>query len=111
MILKRLSAFQYALEEYLATEPRHLKWMIKKSIQRLGIAVLRSWVLSRYDHQMMRRCGFFIEPLKLLKVFGTERLPVLVRPSTPEPKNQDFFIEGLDIRDINNWHIFKADSH
>jgi hypothetical protein len=31
--------------------------------------------------------------------------PILVRPTTPNPVEDDWFLNGLDMRDINNWKL------
>jgi GNAT superfamily N-acetyltransferase len=111
LILKQLSATQFVLAEYLAAAPKILNNLLKHAMKALNIIVLRTWVLSSDDHVHLSKLGFFVEPEKLMKRLGKERLPVLVRPSAFVINEKDFYIEGLDIRDINNWQIFFADSH
>ena len=59
----------------------------------------------------MKSCGFFVESNLFLKIFKRQRFPVLVRPTKPNLSDDDFLIEGIDIRDIENWQLFQSDRH
>ncbi len=111
LIIKKLTDTQYKIWEYATAEPGILKRMIKAVMHQKTIPFLRSWALSADDKYLMKKCGFIAAPVKLWNFLGKKRLPVLVRPVKPEINDHDFFIDGIDIKNINNWQIFLADSH
>jgi hypothetical protein len=111
IIIKRLSRFKATIEEYTIPDIRAFRIMLNVMFRELGITLLRFMVLS--DHQIIlsRNCLFFTENNFLLKVVRKERYPVLVRPIKPEPVDEDFIIDGIDIRDTSHWEIYEADIH
>jgi len=111
LVLKKVNNTQYLLWEYAAKDARILGITIKKAVRKIGIPFLRSWVLSGNDVVTLRQSGFVTAPVQLWKLLGKERLPVLVRPVNEQVFDQDFFINGSDIRDINNWQLYLADRH
>jgi len=111
LIVLRVSDIQYSILEYSANSNRIVKQMIEKLMNHNRIPVLRSWVLSEKDKKELKKCGFYFEPVRILQFFGKKRLPVLVRPVIITDSNNDFFIDDMDIRDINNWQVYLADKH
>ena len=111
LVLNKVSNSQFLLWEYAATNTPALKTTIKSSVRIIGIPFLRAWVLSCYDSARLRRCGFMSAPTKLWNLLGKKRLPVLVRPVGLTVLEDNFFVDGVDIRDIENWQLFLADRH
>ncbi|MGM0573794.1 MAG: hypothetical protein ACQESL_08590 [Bacteroidota bacterium] len=111
LIIKKLSNTQYLLWEYAAINPQVLRRMINKAIQKLRIPFLRTWVLSANDSKWLWKCGFVAPPTRLWQLLGKIRLPVLVRPVKERYQEEDFILEGLDIRSIENWQLFLSDRH
>lgn len=111
LIIKRLSGTQGSLEEYAATNSRVFQLMINIATNKLKISFLRTWAFAPEDKILLRKACFIPESNKLLKLLGKERLPVLVRPITPNPTESDFIKHGLDIRKIEHWQIQPADRH
>jgi hypothetical protein len=110
-IISKLSNIQYFLEEYHAIDSGILKSMIKHAAIGLNIPLLRTMVTSDHQKIQLRKCGLIPEPEFLLKILKVKRLPVIVKPLNPEPSEDNFFINGVDIRKIENWLIFQADKH
>jgi len=111
MILKKLSSYEFSIEEYLTMDNRILKLLLKTAQIKLKIPILRTIIFANHDMKKMKSCGFFVESRLYLKIFKRRRFPVLVRPSKPIISNEDFLIEDLDIRDIENWQLFQSDRH
>jgi len=111
LVIKKMSDIQCTLEEYSAVDPDIMKLMVSTAMKELSTGVMRAWDLSMDDRAWLGKSGFIPEPVKLLKRLGKERLSVLVRPTAPELSEDDFFVEGLDIRDIQNWRIHLSDKH
>ena len=110
-ILKKLSNYEYSIEEYLAVDNRVLRLMLKSIQRKLKIPILRTIIFSNEDNKRMKSSGFFVESNLYLKIFKRQRFPVLIRPTKPNISDQDFFIEGIDIRDIENWQLYQSDRH
>jgi GNAT superfamily N-acetyltransferase len=111
LIIKNESGIQYILEEYSAIELNVLQFMINSAMKQLGIIFLRAWELSIDEKAWLGKCGFISEPAKILKLLGKERLPILIRPTSSELCDDDYFVDGLDTRNINNWKIHPTDEH
>jgi|SRR5690625_453208 len=111
IILKRISGNQFSLDEYDAHSVLELRQLIKKVVDILNISILRTWMLNKSDQKLLAKCGFIRERQWILKMAGKKRLPLLVRPAVLQPNEEDLLFDGLDIRDMNNWRIQKADSH
>ena len=110
-IIKKASNYEYSIEEYLAEDNRILRLMLKTVQRKLKIPILRTIIFTNEDNKRMKSCGFFIESNLYLKIFKRRRFPVLVRPTKPNLSDVDFFIEGFDIRDIENWQLYQSDRH
>ena len=110
-VVKRLSRFQFSLEEYLAADQSLYIELLQTLSKILSISILRTWNLSQDDRALLSKSNFFPEPAGLLKILGKQRLPVLVRPVAKSVKEDDFIIADLDMRHINNWQLYLADKH
>lgn len=110
-VLEKVSDTQYLLLEFFAKDPAILAMTLHHVISRVKIAFLRAWVLNDSDLSLLLRCGFIPAPVKLWHLLGKKRLPVLVRPINITYNDDDFYIDGKDSRDINNWQFFMADRH
>jgi GNAT superfamily N-acetyltransferase len=111
LVLEKKSDTQYLLIEYAARDAGVLRNIIRFAMRKQVIPFLRSWALSDDEAVMLRGCGFLPAPLRLWKMLGKQRLPVLVRPIKEAVQPQDFLYGQKDIRDINNWQFFIADRH
>ena len=111
LVIKKLTDTQYLLWEYAAINPQVLRRMISKAIRKIRIPFLRTWVLSANDGRLLRKCGFVAPPTRLWQLLGKIRLPVLVRPVKERYQEEDFILEGLDTRSIENWQLFLSDRH
>jgi hypothetical protein len=110
-ILKKSSNYEYSIEEYLAVDTKILRSMLKGIQRKLKIPILRTIIFSEEDKRRMKSCDFFVESNLFIKIFKKQRFPVLVRPTKPNLSDDDFLIEGIDIRDIENWQLFQSDRH
>jgi len=111
IILKKNKNNQVIIEEYGFRETKVFQVLLKRVIKNNKIAILRTKVINKFQAKLVKKCGFFVETQFFLKIFSKTRLPVLVRPNAINPKKQDFIYYKLDIRDIENWDIYQADSH
>ena len=110
-ILKKSSNYEYSIEEYLAVDTKVLRSMLKAIQRKLKIPIVRTIIFSDEDKRRMKSCGFFVESNFFIKILKRQRFPVLVRPTKPNLTNDDFIIEGIDIRDIENWQLYQSDRH
>ena len=110
-ILKKLSNYEFSIEEYLAKDSTTLRLMFKGMQKKMIIPILRTIIFNNEDYQRMKASGFFVESNLFVKIFKRHRFPVLVRPTKPNLTNDDFIIEGIDIRDIENWQLYQSDRH
>lgn len=111
IVLEKVSDTQYLLLEFFAKDSATLAKTIHHVINRVQIPFLRTWVLNDSDLRLLSYCGFIPAPVKLWHLLGKKRLPILVRPINNIFRDDDFFINGKDSRDINNWQFFIADRH
>lgn len=111
LILKNLSSNRFFLEEFSAVSFETFNVLISTAFEMLDIGVLQTWMISFQHNDWLKRCSFFKESNLMNKFIGKKRLPLLVRPITPNPAEKDFYIHGLDIRKSNNWLIYHADAH
>lgn len=79
--------------------------------KKMIIPILRTIIFNNEDYQRMKASGFFVESNLFVKIFKRHRFPVLVHPTKPNLTNDDFIIEGIDIRDIENWQLYQSDRH
>jgi len=110
-IIKKSSNYQYSVEEYFAVDSTTLRLMFKAIQKKMKISIIRAIIFSNEDKRVMKSCSFFVESNLLIKIFKKQRFPVLVRPTKLNLSKDDFFIEGIDIRDIENWQLFQSDRH
>lgn len=110
-ILKKLSNYEYSIEEYLAKDSKTLRLMFEAIQKKLDIPIIRTIIFSNEDKRIMKSCGFLVESNLFIKIFKKQRFPALVRPTKPNLSNDDFLIGGIDIRDIENWQLFQSDRH
>ncbi len=111
IIFKHASNKQAIVEEYFTTDYQLLRMMFNFAEKKLYAPVIRCFVLTDQEKKNMRLCGFIKEPIFLLRLLKKQRLPVLVRATEAEPEDSDYFLEDLDIRDVDNWAIQQADKH
>ena len=111
IILKRNSKFYYSLIEFGLTGKKEFKNLIKIVTKKLSIPILSVFSVSMHDSKFFYFCGMISEPNFMKRFRKKQSLPVLVRPPKTKVKEQDFFINGKDIRKMNNWKLFKADVH
>jgi hypothetical protein len=111
MIIKHTSNFQSVIEEYFSLTPQALRTMVNIAVKQLVIPVLRTQVLTKQEHALLQKSGLIIEPDWLLKLLRKERQAIFVRSIRPIPEEQDYIINGLDLKDINNWQIYLSDRH
>lgn len=111
MIIKHISDYQSSIEEYFSLDPKVLRSMINVAAIKLTIPIMRTQVLTTQEKKVLQKCGFITEPDLLLKLLKKKRLPVLIRPIQLETVEKDFFINSIDIRNIDNWQIYLADKY
>ncbi len=110
-IIKKHSTIQYSLMEHGAETQFSFKFMIDKVVKKVQIPILRSWMINQESQEVLSKCGFYTEKPWMLNLLKKERLSVLARPAVESPTDEDFFLNDIDILDINNWNIHIADSH
>lgn len=111
LVLEKKTDIQYLLIEYSARDAGTLGKTIRFAMRKQVIPFLRSWALSDDEAILLKGCGFIPAPVRLWKMLGKQRLPVLVRPTREVVQPQDYLYGQKDIRDINNWQFFMADRH
>lgn len=111
LVINKVSDSQFLLWEYAAKSNKILRKTIKMAVRKIGMPFLRSWVLSEHDSARLRQCGFIAAPAKIWNLLGKKRLPVLVRPASLTVSENYFVVNGVDVRDIENWQFFIADRH
>jgi hypothetical protein len=110
-VIHKRSKYEVTLCEYCASDLRAMNMILDLSARKGNTPIMRTHSLSNHDKFFNRSCGFIEEPSWILKIIKKERLPVIVRPSRPKIDENDFWIDGSDIRDINNWQLYLADTH
>ncbi len=111
LVINKVSGRQFLLWEYAGKNTSVLRRTLKMAVQKIGIPFMRTWTLSQHDMKRLRYCGFMAAPTKVWNLIGKKRLPVLVRPGHPMVTENDFFVDNMDIRNIENWQLFMADRH
>lgn len=106
-----VSSNQAIILEYHAVSSGLLKKCISLFQKQAKIPVIRTIVLTNHQKKILTSCGLISEPDWLLNILKIKRLPVLVRPTKSNFSEEDFFIYGKDLRDIENWLLFQADVH
>ena len=98
--------------DYLAKLEDDLKMIISKSKDLLKPLVSSVWTISQPIGSMkiFKCCGYkdFNFILNHFKRF--KHPPALVRPVKPEVGNKSWLVNGLDLREENNWLLYKIDS-
>ena len=110
-ICKKISPYQYVLEEYLAADTAILKKVVSCLIRFYQIPVLRTLAISADQKSLLRSLRFVVESKFLQKIFKVNRLPVLIRSTRIDPADQDLLINNINMLDMNSWVIFQADVH
>lgn len=111
LIIKQHSKIQYWLVEYNAIDSSIFQLMIIVAMRQLTIPLIRAMELTKTDKTLLNKSGFISESEKVLKFLGKKRFPFLVRSSISKTMDKDFFVEGVDIRMIDNWHVNLSDCH
>jgi hypothetical protein len=111
MIIKYINYKKCSLEEYYVLSETLLKQMIYISMKKMNISILKTKVFNENDKYTLSKCGMIIESDMILKLSGKYRFTVLVRPTIHKAREGDFFIDGLDIRNIDNWKLYPSDIH
>lgn len=111
LVIRKVSDYQYLLWEYAVPGFKELKSLVRIAMRKRTIPFLRSWALSGSETSLLAKCGFVAAPVRLWQFLGKERLPVLVRPLERDPGESDFFLDALDIREIDHWQLYLADRH
>lgn len=98
--------------DYLAQLEDDLKMIISKSKDLLKPLVSSVWTISQpiCSMKIIKRCGYkdFNFILNHFKRF--KHPPALVRPGKSEVENKSWLVNGLDLREENNWLLYKIDS-
>lgn len=111
LIVKHLTKYKSTIDQFEAINNTVFKLMIKAALGKLKIVQLRSYAFLPEEKMLLKKSGFIAEPDYILKKLGRLRFPVLVRPMNQYPEDNDFIIDGHDIRDIKNWHLQISDRH
>jgi len=97
--------------DYAETENGVIYELLRYVIAKKHFDILSVWNINlRKDiYRTLKNLNFSRKNLlgKIEKKFPSEfpMLPVFVRPVKKTVKEEDWFIEGIDIRNINNWEI------
>jgi hypothetical protein len=109
IILKTISKGQYEVEEYYSLEPENLKRLLKFLQSELKIPLIKMKVFSGHQIEYSNNIGMKLYPSILEKISGKIRVPILIRSFKNNPKQNDYFFYGKDIRDMNNWFLYNSD--
>lgn len=98
--------------DFLTLSDYYLKTVIKNSQKHLKIVASSVWTISQSANNMkvFRRCGYIDFNFILQKIKRFKHPPALVRPNKSEIDTNSWIVEGYDLRDEQNWTIFKIDS-
>lgn len=111
LILRKGRWSKYTLEEYHATSLEILKKMLVLAQKKLAVTVLKTETMSNDQRIILRDAGFEQRSGVLSVLWKPKQIPILVRPMLVEPGEKDFFIQNMDIRDMENWLLFQADAY
>jgi len=97
--------------DYAETENGIIHELLQYIIRKRHFDILSAWNFNLREefYQTLESLGFSATNLlvRMEKKFPSEfpMLPVFVKPAKKTCKEEDWFIEGIDIRDIKNWEI------
>ncbi len=110
-ILRKVKSARYVLEEYYAPDVRTMKKLIAQSMKYLTISELKTASFSDSQMEMFLQSGFSLYSRFWHRIHKKKIMPVLVRPSHPEPRENHFFVLEKDVRDMENWQLYQADAY
>lgn len=108
IILKHNSCYKTTIEEYFSVSDYLLNNIIDITAKTACLPIIRSLVFSDRVKNTMRRCGFINKPVYVY-LLRKQSIPGIMNTTPLPPKDDDFFIEKIDIRNFNNWIMHSAD--
>jgi GNAT superfamily N-acetyltransferase len=94
--------------DYARTDEDSIEKILKFIIKAGCFDVLSIYRFSLVDdiNRTVRYLGFkTVSLFRAIEKKISGELPLLLRPVKQNYRDQDFFVEGLDLRNIENWHI------
>jgi len=110
-ILNESSNQNFRLYEYKYINIDSFKILIKYILNNTSYNLLSVWALSRNHEELsvFFKNGFVHFNERMYKAIGKPKMPALVRPNKVNINNNDWYLYGKDIRDINNWDLYYSD--
>jgi len=109
-----------SIMEYSYKDISYFQELLKTIINKLPVPIITAYVFTRLEEEKrtLSRCGFRYDTnwlIKLLKRMGyisSADLPgALIKPISEDIIESDFILNGKDVRDPDNWSLFKSDVH
>jgi len=109
-----------SIMEYGYLKLSYLEELIKELLKNTSAPYIFAYVFTRSDEEqkILSKSGFrdrkdwLIKLLKNMNFIVKEEKPgALIKPISKNIKEEDFFLNGKDVRDPDNWSLFKSDVH
>ena len=109
-----------SLLEYGYKDLSYFEELLKTIIKKLPVPIITAYVFTRPKEEkgVLSRCGFrdknnwLINLLKRMGYISKADLPgALIKPISENITESDFILNGKDVRDPENWSLFKSDVH
>jgi len=110
----------YSILEYGYTDIKIFEEMIDTLVRRLSLPFVMSYVFTRdkKERSVLKDYGFkgsgsyMINSLQKRGLLDEEDLPgILIRPTSDELSEGDFYLNDTDVRSDKNWSLFWSDVH
>jgi len=104
--------------EYGYLKTSYIEELIRETFDNLSPPYMSVYTFTRSEKErkILSRSGFrdkndwLIKFLKKINLIEKKGLPVaLIKPITKNITEEDFFLNGKDVRDPKNWSLFKSD--
>lgn len=112
-ILRSLRNSRFEIVEFDYEDLDALQILLSHAQKLLRMSLLKvcDVALLPEEKSLFERNGFWQEPHWLHALRGGEPQPILVRPTRVDYEEEDFYLNGRDMRDITNWRLQVADVH
>jgi len=106
--------------EYGYLKPYYLEELNKEIFKNLTQPCFSVFIFTRSnkEREIISKIGFrdnkdlLVKLLKKINIMSRENLPgAFIKPSTENITEEDFFLNGKDVRNPNNWSLFYSDVH
>ena len=111
------SLMEYTLMEYGYLNPSCFQYLIEQTSQKLLVQGIVTPTFSRNKEELLnlKKSGFNYSDDRWVRIYKTLartskiKLPVVVKPISPDFNDNACFLDGVDIRLSKNWSLFDSD--